>query len=553
MRVQIGELLKSAGYINDKQLEIALKIKKLYPNKLLGEILKDLYFVSSLEIAKALALQSNKQYINLRDISPSEEALKVINKEAAIQFKVLPFKLDNKLHVATDDPYNIVAFDLIKRRTNLELEIYVVEEDLLTKYIQIYYFLLENPIEKQAEELLQRIRREGINNVIQDVIKFIIDSAIVERASDIHITPQNLTLDVFFRVDGILKYFISFPKDTQQAIISRIKVMSNMDIAEQRLPQDGSFSYKFLEENYDMRVSTVPTAFGENVVMRLLSKNLSMFTLENLGFRESDLKILIKQISKPHGILLLTGPTGSGKSTTLYSLIRKINVLERNVITVEDPIEYRFPFIKQTEVNEKIGYKFSSAIRSFLRQDPDVMLIGEIRDEETAEMAVRASITGHLVLSTLHTNTAVDAIPRLLNLGVDRTMLASSLNAIVSQRLVRKLCPFCKEETEYTKRYLVDIGFSEESVNRIIKDYAFKGYRAVGCKNCGGTGYVGRKIISEVLLIDKEIANMIAEGESVIKLSEKAREKGMIILEESGLLDVLEGITTPEEILRIAG
>lgn len=553
MRVQIGELLKSAGYINDKQLEIALKIKKLYPSKLLGEIIKDLYFVSTVEIAKALALQSNKEYLNLRDIAPSEEALRTINKETAMQFKILPFKLDKKLHIATDDPYNIVAFDLIKRRTNLDLEVYIAEEDLLTKYIQIYYFLLENPIEKQAEEILQRIRVEGINNVIQDVIKFIIDSAIVERASDIHITPQNLTLDVFFRVDGLLRYFISFPKETQQAIISRIKVMSNMDIAEQRLPQDGSFSYKFLEEDYDTRVSTVPTAFGENTVIRILSKNLSMFTLENLGFRENELKVIIKQISKPNGILLITGPTGSGKSTTLYSLIRRINILERNVITVEDPIEYRFPFIKQTEVNEKIGYKFSTAIRSFLRQDPDVMLIGEIRDEETAEMAIRASITGHLVLSTLHTNTAIDAIPRLLNLGVDKTMLASSLNAIISQRLLRKLCPICKEETEYTKRYLISIGFSEESVEKVVKEYTFKGYRAVGCKNCSGTGYIGRKVISEIIVIDKEIASMITESESIIKLSEKAREKGMVTLEESGLLDILEGITTPEEVIRIVG
>lgn len=553
MRVQIGELLKSAGYINDKQLEIALKIKKLYPSKLLGEILKDLYFVSTVEIAKALALQSNKEYLNLRDIAPSEEALRTINKETAMQFKILPFKLDKKLHIATDDPYNIVAFDLIKRRTNLDLEVYIAEEDLLTKYIQIYYFLLENPIEKQAEEILQRIRVEGINNVIQDVIKFIIDSAIVERASDIHITPQNLTLDVFFRVDGLLRYFISFPKETQQAIISRIKVMSNMDIAEQKLPQDGSFSYKFLEENYDTRVSTVPTAFGENTVIRILSKNLSMFTLENLGFRENELKVIIKQISKPNGILLITGPTGSGKSTTLHSLIRRINILERNVITVEDPIEYRFPFIKQTEVNEKIGYKFSTAIRSFLRQDPDVMLIGEIRDEETAEMAIRASITGHLVLSTLHTNTAIDAIPRLLNLGVDKTMLASSLNAIISQRLLRKLCPICKEETEYTKRYLISIGFSEESVEKVVKEYTFKGYRAVGCKNCSGTGYIGRKVISEIIVIDKEIASMITESESIIKLSEKAREKGMVTLEESGLLDILEGITTPEEVIRIVG
>lgn len=553
MKVQIGELLKNSGYVSDKHLEIASRIKKLYPNKLFGEILKELYFVSNTEIAKALSLQSQRPYINLQETKPSKEALKIVGRDVALQFKILPFRIDTKLHIAVSDPYNIVAFDFLKRKTGLDLEIYIAEEDVILRQIQIYYLLLENPIEKQIQNILEALKREGINNVLPDLIKLIIDSAIINRASDIHITPENLTSDVFLRIDGVLTHFVSLPKEIHQAVVSRIKVLSNMDIAEQRLPQDGSFSHKFLEEKYDMRVSTVPTIFGENVVIRILTKNLSIFTLESLGFRQQHLDILLNQIKKAYGIMLLTGPTGSGKTTTLYSVLRKVNILERNVITVEDPVEYKFPFIKQTQVNEKIGYSFASAVKSFLRQDPDVMLIGEIRDEETAEIAVRASITGHLVLSTLHTNTAIDSIPRLLNLGVDKTMLASSLNAVVSQRLIRKLCPFCKEETLYTKDDLINEGFSEYLLNKYLNDKSVKGFKPKGCENCNYTGYFGRKIIAEILVIDKEIANMIAEGVSHIKILERALEKGMITLEESGLLDVIDSITTPQEVMRVIG
>lgn len=553
MRVQIGELLKDFGYISDKHIEITLNIKKLYPNKLFGEILKDLYFVSTTEIAKALSLQSQKPYINLQEIKPSEEALKLVGRDISLQFRILPFKVDTKLHIAVSDPYNIVAFDLIKRKTGLDLEVYVAEEDIILRQIQIYYILLQNPLKSQINDFLERLKREGINNILADLIKFILDSAIIMRASDIHITPENLSSNVFLRIDGILTHFMSLPKEAHQPVVSRIKVLSNMDIAEQRLPQDGSFSHKFLEETYDTRVSTVPTTFGENVVIRILTKNLSVFTLESLGFRENHLDILLNQVKKAYGILLLTGPTGSGKTTTLYSILRKVNILERNVITVEDPIEYKFPFIKQTQINEKIGYSFASAIRSFLRQDPDVMLIGEIRDEETAEMAVRASITGHLVLSTLHTNTAIDSIPRLINLGVDKSMLASSLNAVVSQRLVRKLCPFCKQEITYSKEDLKKEGFSEYTLNKHLEEASIKGYKAKGCESCNNTGYLGRKVIAEIFVVDREIANMIAEGVSHIKILQRALEKGMITLEESGLLDIVEGITTPEEVMRVVG
>lgn len=350
-----------------------------------------------------------------------------------------------------------------------------------------------------------------------------------------------------------MKYFVSFPKNIHNSIVSRIKVMSNLNIAEQRLPQDGSFSYIFLGDSYDFRVSTVPSTLGENIVMRILPKNLSLFTLENLGFRDFQLETINKIVRKSQGIFLITGPTGSGKTTTLYSILRRINALERNIITVEDPVEYKFPFIKQTQINEKVGYTFSNAVRAFLRQDPDVMLIGEIRDNETAEVAVKAAITGHLVLSTLHTNSSISAIPRLMDLKVLPYMIASSLVAVSAQRLVRKLCPFCKEKTFYSKDYLIKMGFKAEKLESIVAGEGIEGYKAKGCDKCAGTGYVGRKVLAEIFEIDEEIAGLIEEGAPMVKINRRVIEKGMKTMEDVALLDIADGITSPDEVMRVIG
>jgi type IV pilus assembly protein PilB len=401
---------------------------------------------------------------------------------------------------------------------------------------------------------LSRSFSEGIGNIAPEFVNFIINSGIINRASDIHITPENLSSNVFYRIDGIMQHFYALPLDFHAYLVSRIKILSNLDIAEQRLPQDGSFTHKFLNEEFDLRVSTVPTAFGENVVLRILSKDISVFNLENLGFEDFQINLLKKHFNKSMGILLLTGPTGSGKTTTLYSALRRINILNRNVVTVEDPIEYKFPFIKQTQINEKAGYTFSRAIRSFLRQDPDVILIGEIRDLETAEMAVRASMTGHLVLSTLHSNDAVGAIPRLEDIGIKPFLIASSLNAIVSQRLIRKVCPSCKVEYETdTLDIAKALGISVEAVKKYAKNEKVTVAKGKGCSHCNNTGYLGRTVLAEILEVDEEISSAIVESKNINYIKKLAIEKGMIPIKEIGLIKILRHITTIEEINRVVG
>ncbi len=551
----IGELLKKYGFINDQHIQVALKIKKVLPNKLIGEILRDLSFISTSDIAFALAKQSGKEYIEVNDIIPEKEALNLIPKDVAYQFRILPFKVDEKnVYICVADPYNLVAIDLIKKRSGKNVVVYVGDENLILKVIQIYYSLLEYPLDKQFEDLLKRATNEGIANVSSILVEFIINSGIINRASDIHITPENSTTNVFYRIDGVMYHFYALPYSFHPYIVSRIKILSNLDIAEQRLPQDGSFSHTFSNENYDLRVSTVPTSFGENLVMRILSKNVSIFNLETLGFEDFQIKEINEQLNKSFGMILLTGPTGSGKTTTLYSALRKINVLNRNVITVEDPIEYKFPFIKQTQVNDRAGYTFSSAIRAFLRQDPDVILIGEMRDLETIETAIRASMTGHLVLSTLHTNDAISTIPRLLDMGVKPFLISSSLNVIISQRLIRKVCHGCKQKLEVDINYLANVlNIDLDTIKNYVNDNKVQIVKGIGCSSCNGTGYLGRSVVAEVFTVDEKIAEAINENKGLITIKNLAKKKGIKTIKEVGLLKVLKNETTPEEINRVLG
>jgi type II secretory ATPase GspE/PulE/Tfp pilus assembly ATPase PilB-like protein len=337
------------------------------------------------------------------------------------------------------------------------------------------------------------------------------------------------------------------------ALVSRIKILADLDISEQRVPQDGSMSYQFFDASFDIRVSTLPTSFGENVVMRILSKNLSLFSLEALGFEPDMLASIVKQFERSQGIVLVTGPTGSGKTTTLYAGLRKVNSLQRRVLTAEDPIEYKFPFIKQTQINEKAGYNFSTAMRAFLRQDPDVILLGEMRDETTAEMALRASITGHLVLSTLHTNDAVTSIPRLLDMNIKDYFIASALSAVIAQRLVRKVCNFCREDRDVPASDLIKMGFLKSMLNRLgisEKDTLTFSYGR-GCEFCRKTGYSGRAVISEILIMDAELGDMIVRGQTPMAILEAARERGMCSMMEDGLLKSLSKLSNPEEIIRV--
>ena len=550
-RKRLGELLEELGYLSRDQLEIALEVQRL-EGKSLGQILIELSFVSPSELAQAIAHQAGKEFIDLSLYSPSLEALKLLDKNTALQLEAIPVELKGEsLKVAVSDPFNINVVDILRKRTGVEVDILVSDRESILRSIEIYYEQLTSPIEEQVRKVILESKNNQAN--VPRLIDLILNHAIIDRATDVHISPETVASHAFFRIDGVLHHYYSIPREIHPSLVSRIKIMSGMDISEQRLPQDGGFTYTFLGESYDVRVSTVPTAYGENVVMRLLPKNLSLFNLRNLGFEKDTLRDFEEVISKPYGMVLVTGPTGSGKTTTLYAALRRVNFLRKNVLTVEDPIEYRFPFIKQTQVNEKAGYTFAKAIRHFLRQDPDVILVGEIRDEETAEMGVRAAITGHLVLSTLHTNDAVSTIPRLIDLKVKEYMVASGVLAISAQRLVRKICMFCREEYITEKDYLLRFGFDKESLDRFVKGSKVKLARGKGCEHCRGTGYLGRVAVVELLKIDEEIGDMIVRGYPPLAILQRAREKGMRTLKEDGLVKVLKRVTTPEEIVRVVG
>ncbi|ADD67137.1 type II secretion system protein E [Denitrovibrio acetiphilus DSM 12809] len=550
----VGELLKESGCVTEEQIRIALEIKKIN-KKMLGEILVDLSFVSPREVAIVIARQADKPFIDISEHPPSADALRLIDRHTAKQLEAIPIEnTEKRLTVALADPFNINTIDILRRKTNKQINVYVADRESILKNIETNYHMLECPIDKEIQKLIDSAVASGITSEPPLLVEHILNSAIIERATDIHISPETSATHIFFRIDGILHHYYAFPHMVHSALSSRIKILSNLDIAEQRLPQDGAMSHSFFDEDFDVRVSTIPTCCGEGIVLRVLSKNISLFNLESLGFEPDTRDKLEKQLKRPHGILLVTGPTGSGKTTTLYASLRKINSLQRKILTAEDPIEYKFPFIKQTQLNLKAGYTFPRAMRAFLRQDPDVILLGEMRDEETAEMAMRASITGHLVLSTLHTNDAVTAIPRLMEMKIKDYMIASGVGGILSQRLIRKTCCSCQEETSESVAELISKGIPEEVFTKhgYSPDGEIIYKQGKGCAFCRNTGYAGRGVISELLVIDQEIGELIVTGATPMTIFRKAVTNGMIPIIESGLIKVMHGITTPDEILRVA-
>jgi type II secretory ATPase GspE/PulE/Tfp pilus assembly ATPase PilB-like protein len=544
---RIGQLLKEKGLVTETHINVAIAQQKV-TGTFLGETLVELGFVSSKEICQCLAEQAGLPYLDLREYPVQEEALRMIPKDVADRGEFIPIEIrDAQMVIGIIDPSNIIAMDTVSRITKKPPIVYMVDKEAFYDTIEKAYFFLENPIQKRIEETVNRLKG-GINTAdISALTDLIVMDAIRKNTTDIHITPAEETVHVFNRIDGILQHNFCFPKRAHAGVISKIKVMSGMDIAEQRLPQDGSFTYEFLGKEYDMRVSTVPTIYGENLVVRILSGTGPLTRLEVLGFDPEETKKLRILFNRPHGIILVTGPTGSGKTTTLYAALREVNLLEKNVLTVEDPVEYRLSLVKQSEVNLKAGYDFALAGRNFMRQDPDVMLLGEIRDHETAIIAVRASITGHLVLSTLHTNDAVTSIPRLFDLGVDSFLLSASLLAVVAQRLVRKICPDCKESYQITEHERDMLKFFN------VHEYPEELYRGRGCKLCNNTGYLGRTAIGEIFIVDEEIKEMISKKEPTQIIRDRAIQKGMKTILKDGLSKVRSGITTLNEVLRVTG
>jgi type II secretory ATPase GspE/PulE/Tfp pilus assembly ATPase PilB-like protein len=545
----LGELLKEKGLLTEHKISVAIEQQKI-TGDLLGDTFIKLGFVSSTEVAKALSEQEGIPYVDLHEHKISEEALRLVPKEVAERFRFVPIDYkDGRLSIGVINPSNVHAVDAVTQMTSTPPEVFVIDSDSYYDFIDKAYYFMENPVQVKLQNAIGTIKAAETvtSESISNLTELIIMDGIRRKATDVHITPEEQTVHVFYRIDGVLQHGFCYPKTAKNGVISKVKVMSKLDIAEQRLPQDGSFSFSFLNKAYDMRVSTIPTIYGENVVIRILAGHGELVRLSSLGFDDSNTRRMQALFKKPYGIILITGPTGSGKTTTLYAALREVNLLERNVITVEDPVEYKLSLTKQTNVNLKAGYDFAVAGRNFMRQDPDVILLGEIRDEETAKIAIRASITGHLVLSTLHTNDAITAIPRLLDFNVDRFLLSSSLLAIVSQRLVRKLCASCR--TVYTP--------GDEDMLRLelagIKDEVEAAYRGDGCSACNHTGYAGRTAIGEVVVADDEVRELISTSHSIKMIKDAVSKNGMKFLKEDGMTKVKHGITSIDEVLRVVG
>jgi len=547
--MEIIDLLLKQNLITQAQVEKAKDEVKRTGIKL-EQALEKLGFITEEDIAEARANASGFLYMNLEDYVIDAELTKLIPESVASKYKAVPlFKIMDTLTVAMADPSDIHALDHIRRISKVgTVDPVLVSSKSIEKVLDFYYGQ-GNSVEEivKAIESKKLLADKGtLTQVAEEppiikLVNILISEAVKDRVSDIHIEPEMEVLRVRYRIDGILHEVHSLPKKLQNAVISRIKILAEMDIAENRRPQDGKIRVKLENKDLDIRVSTFPTVHGENVVMRLLDRSSILLGLKDLGFTKENLETFSRIILQPNGIILVTGPTGSGKTTTLYSALSTISSMEKNIITIEDPVEYELPLIRQTQVNPRADITFANGLRSILRQDPDVIMVGEIRDKETAEVAIQASLTGHLVFSTLHTNDAPSSLTRLIDMGLEPFLISSSLILVVAQRLVRQICPKCKEEYSPTPAALQDLGLDAKT----------KFFRGKGCPACKNTGFLGRIGIFEVLVLNETIRKMVEEKNSADAIKKKAIELGMKSLREDGLEKATLGLTTIEEILRV--
>ena len=540
----IGKLLKENNLITEEQIQFALVEQKATGERM-GECLMRLGLVTDTQLARVLAAQAGYKYIDLSAFIPDREILVMIPANMAKQKQVLPlWKKDGRLHVAVPDPYDSSPAEAVFRYTGVAPELHIGAVSLLRKLIERFYYLLENPIEDRINKVTTTLKANPNADIDVDTLTtHLLAEAISLRATDVHISPSHISSRISFRIDGVMRLAHVLSASIHPRLVSNIKVRSGMDISEQRKPQDGRMHFEFLGDEFDIRVSTVRSSSGENVVMRLLGAGSASVVMADIGFEGDQYRLIQNMLSKPYGIFLVTGPTGSGKTTTLYAALRAQDVISKNIVTVEDPIEIEYSMIRQTQVNLKAGYTFASAIKTFLRQDPDVMLVGEIRDEETAVMATRAALTGHLVLSTLHANSATGALARLSDLGISRHLMSTTLVGIMAQRLFRKLCVRCREEYEPSDQ--------ERHALNLPEDGTY--YRAAGCKDCSNTGYLGRTAVAEVLQVSERLKELIATDASTLEIENAAREEGFYDLQEAGRKKVISGETSVEEYVRVLG
>lgn len=576
MSAKLGESLLKDNLITPQQLKEALDYQRINGGRLAATLVK-LGMLSDEEVTAVLSRQYGVPSVNLDLFEVDPAAVALVPQETAERYSVLPLsRVGATLTLAMVDPTNVFAIDDIKFMTGLSIEPVVVSETALNIVIKRYYgSSREMELAKVMEDLVaestslpdygedidqveveaadEEIDLENLERMSEDapvvkLVNVILVDALRRGASDIHIEPYEKEFRVRFRMDGVLYSIMTPPMKMRDALTSRLKIMARLDIAEKRLPQDGRIKIRVRLENrsreLDFRVSTLPTIFGEKMVLRLLDKENLRLDMTQLGFEPASLDKFKRNISKPYGMVLVTGPTGSGKTSTLYSAIQSLNTPETNIITAEDPVEFNLQGINQVQMKEQIGLNFAAALRSFLRQDPNIILVGEIRDFETAEIAVKAALTGHLVLSTLHTNDAPSTISRLMNMGIEPFLVATSVNLIQAQRLVRRICKECKAQVHTPEEALIDVGLPASEIGEI------KTFKGAGCPACNGTGYKGRVGLYEVMEISEDLRELILVGASGLELRRKAIEEGMLTLRQSGLEKIRQGLTTVEEVVR---
>src|SRR5690348_14968881 len=568
MSSRLGEILVRDSLISQEQLKQALDHQKREGGRL-GTCLVKLGLVSDEDITAVLSRQYGVPSINLKFYEVDPSVIKLIPQETAVRYQIVPLsRVGSTLTIAMTDPTNVFAMDDIKFMTGFNVEPVVASETAISEAIGKFYGAVESveELDKVMKDLanedaalelssedtgmtdLAALEKAAEEAPIIKLVNLILTDAVKRGASDIHVEPYEKEYRVRFRIDGVMQAVMTPPLKLRDAITSRIKIMAKLDISEKRLPQDGRIMIKYAKDGkkkeLDFRVSTVPTLFGEKVVMRLLDKENLRLDMTKLGFEQESLDKFTRTILRAYGMVLVTGPTGSGKTNTLYSSVARLNTPDTNIMTAEDPVEFQLPGINQVQMKEQIGLNFASALRAFLRQDPNIILVGEIRDFETAEIAVKAALTGHLVLSTLHTNDAPSTISRLMNMGIELFLVATSVNLICAQRLVRRICSGCKEPLQIQPQALIEAGYTADEAKTTVV------YHGKGCGTCNNSGYKGRVGLYEVMEISDDLRELILVGASALELKKKALELGMITLRRSGLIKCAAGLTTMEEVLR---
>ena len=561
--LRLGDLLINAGLITNEQLEEGLRLQK-GTGKRLGTVLQESGFISESELIEALQMQLGIEFVDLAKVNIPTELVQLVPKSIAKQYQVVPVRMArDELHIAMADPLNFYAIEEVRKASRKKVVPMVAMTSAVERAIQVLYG------NEGAAKAIEEMRREAAaggettaavdtafsgNTVGEDsisqapairLVNAIIERAVTERASDIHMEPRETEFSIRMRIDGLLRDILTVPRELQAAVISRIKVMSGLDITERRVPQDGRFNVKVRDKDIDLRISTLPTVYGEKIVARLLDKSGMRLSRDNIGLSEEDMRKYERLIKIKNGVILVVGPTGSGKSTTMYTMIGDMNKRDVNLVTLEDPVEYNIDGVNQVQINEKVGMTFASGLRSILRQDPDIIAVGEIRDGETAEIAMRSAITGHVVLSTIHTSDALGTVERLIDMGVEPYLVASALKGVFSQRLVRRICPNCQKPYNPSEEEQTELGLPYDPA-RVF-------YRGAGCPECFDTGYRGRTAVFEIFPLTIQVRRMVAKGAGREAIEQLLKDPAseFVSLKDNALKLVAEGKTTSDEVLRV--